>query len=174
VKLVIFNDYPLGLVAADATSIADVSAALPNGHDSDPVGAGWWIRLCRDLHALRPALQAEADKARVLPLNEVQLRPPVLNPGKIIACASNYADHAEEMIGPAGVFNRTTGTEPAAWLFEFDVFLKAPSSVSGPADAVILPDTPQTRFPLGTPCARTLTPETSRWVSPASSPTPPV
>jgi 2-keto-4-pentenoate hydratase/2-oxohepta-3-ene-1,7-dioic acid hydratase in catechol pathway len=33
--------------------------------------------------------------------------------------------------------------ELPAWMFEFDVFLKAPSSIVGPSDIVLLPDAPE-------------------------------
>jgi len=68
----------------------------------------------------------------------VRLRAPVLNPGKIVACAVNYAEHVAEM---ASVHQRVGGDRPA-WLMRFDVFLKAPSSIVGPADAVVLPPVP--------------------------------
>jgi 2-keto-4-pentenoate hydratase/2-oxohepta-3-ene-1,7-dioic acid hydratase in catechol pathway len=55
-------------------------------------------------------------------LSEVRLLPPVL-PSKIFALAHNYRDH----LG---------GREPPA---EPQVFLKVPSSISGPEDAILLP-----------------------------------
>ena len=60
VKLAIFDDYRLGVVSSDRTAVADVTAALPWPHDPDPLGAGWWVRLCRDFAALRPRLEAAA------------------------------------------------------------------------------------------------------------------
>nr|WP_275585703.1 fumarylacetoacetate hydrolase family protein [Geodermatophilus sabuli] len=63
------------------------------------------------------------------------MRAPVLGPSKVIAAASNYGDHVAEM---HGVQQRTLG-RVEAWMMEFDVFLKAPSSIIGPGSAVVLP-----------------------------------
>ncbi len=137
-KLAIFDDMRLGVVSGDERSVVDVTAALPWPHDPDPVGAGWWVRLCRDLGSLRARLETAASGGRARPLSEVRLRASVLNPGKVVACASNYAEHVAEM---GSVQERVGGARPA-WLTRFDVFLKAPSSIVGPADAVVLPPGP--------------------------------
>ena len=74
-----------------------------------------------------------------MPVADVRLRPPVLNPGKLIATASNYGDHVAEMRDV--VLERVSGhVDP--WLLDFDVFLKATSSIVGPGDAVVLPHGP--------------------------------
>lgn len=132
-KLALFDDYRLGVVSADGRQIADVTAALPELHDPEPLGAGWWLRLCRDFAALRPRLEQAARMVAARPLDAVQLRAPVLNPSKIVACASNYGAHVAEMRESA---------QANAWLLEFDVFLKAPSAISGPRDPVVLPSEP--------------------------------
>ena len=137
-KLAIFDDMRVGVVSVDQRSIVDVTAALPWPHDPDPVGAGWWVRLCRDLASLRMPLEEAARGRRATPISKAKLRAPVLNPGKIVACAVNYAEHAAEM---AAVHERVGGDRPA-WLMKFGVFLKAPSSIIGPADAVVLPPVP--------------------------------
>jgi 2-keto-4-pentenoate hydratase/2-oxohepta-3-ene-1,7-dioic acid hydratase in catechol pathway len=63
----------------------------------------------------------------------------VLNPGKVIATASNYRDHVAEMRDE--VLERVAG-HVDSWLLDFDVFLKATSSIVGPEDAVVMPSTP--------------------------------
>jgi 2-keto-4-pentenoate hydratase/2-oxohepta-3-ene-1,7-dioic acid hydratase in catechol pathway len=131
-KLALFNEHRLGLVAGGG--LVDVTGALPWRHDPDPLTAGWWRRLCRDLAAVRPAL-LDAAGGEVIPLEAVRLRAPVLGPSKVVATASNYAAHVEEM---HGVQERTLG-RVESWMMRFDVFLKAPSSISGPADDVVLP-----------------------------------
>ncbi|MET7527876.1 fumarylacetoacetate hydrolase family protein [Streptomyces sp. NPDC005248] len=131
-KLALFGENRLGVVTDDG--VVDVTAVLP-AHDPDPVTAGWWRALCRDFHALRPELEAAAKAGPALPLNGVRLRAPVLNPSKIIACACNYRDHVAEM---HDVQQRTLG-HIESWMMDFDVFLKAPSSISGPADNIVLP-----------------------------------
>jgi 2-keto-4-pentenoate hydratase/2-oxohepta-3-ene-1,7-dioic acid hydratase in catechol pathway len=147
-KLAIFDDHRLGVVTGDGNGsgggngtgggpggLVDVTAALPWPHDADPLTAGWWRRLCRDLPAVRDDLLRAAKNGPVVALDAVRLRAPVLNPSKIVAAASNYADHVAEM---HGVQERTLG-RVEAWMMNFDVFLKAPSAVSGPADDIVLP-----------------------------------
>jgi 2-keto-4-pentenoate hydratase/2-oxohepta-3-ene-1,7-dioic acid hydratase in catechol pathway len=138
-KLALFDDWRLGAVSPDANAIVDLTPALPWPHDPDPTGNGSWIRLCRDFAQLRPRLLDEAATLPQRPLTEVTLRPPALNPTKIVACASNYSDHVTEMRQTV-MPEQTAG--PGSWLLDFDVFLKAPSSLCGPGDAVHIPAEP--------------------------------
>ena len=134
-RLALFDDYRLGVVAGErGEQITDVTGALP-GYDADPVGAGWWRALCRDFAGLRPGLEAAAAAGPRLDLTAVRLRAPALNPSKVIACASNYRAHVEEM---HEVQRRTLG-HVEDWMMNFDVFLKAPSAISGPGDDIVLP-----------------------------------
>jgi 2-keto-4-pentenoate hydratase/2-oxohepta-3-ene-1,7-dioic acid hydratase in catechol pathway len=145
-KLAIFDGHRLGVVTdgdedggddggGGGGGLADVTGALPWPHDPDPLTAGWWRRLCRGLPGIRAELTRAAKEGPVRPLDEVRLRAPALNPSKIVAAASNYADHVVEM---HGVQERTLGrVEP--WMMNFDVFLKAPSAISGPEDDIVLP-----------------------------------
>ncbi|GAB2837729.1 fumarylacetoacetate hydrolase family protein [Actinoallomurus bryophytorum] len=132
-KLALFDDRRLGAVTADG--IVDVTEALPWPHDADPLTAGWWRRLCRDFDAVRPGLEEAAARGTARPAEGVRLLAPALNPSKIVACASNYAAHVEEM---HGVQERTLGGVES-WMMNFDVFLKAPSSMSGPREDIVLP-----------------------------------
>lgn len=134
-RLAILERLRLGVVTGD--EVADVTGALPWWHDADPLTAGWWRRLCRDFDLLRPALDAAAGDPSTprTRLREARLLAPVLNPSKIVAAASNYRGHVAEM---HEVQRRTIGSvEP--WMMEFDVFLKAPSSIAGPGDDIRLP-----------------------------------
>jgi 2-keto-4-pentenoate hydratase/2-oxohepta-3-ene-1,7-dioic acid hydratase in catechol pathway len=135
VRLAVLEGLRLGVLTGD--EVADVTGALPWPHDPDPLTAGWWRRLCRDFELVRPALAAAAaDPASPrIPLDEARLLAPAVNPSKIVAAASNYAAHVAEM---HEVQERTLGAvEP--WMMEFDVFLKAPSSIAGPRDDIWLP-----------------------------------
>lgn len=132
-RLAIFDELRLGVVVHGG--IVDVTDALPWAHDPDPLTAGWWRRLCRDFDKVREVLAAAAGRGNVLPLDGVRLRAPVLNPSKIVASACNYREHVEEM---HGVQERTLG-HVESWMMNFDVFLKAPSSIIGPQDDVVLP-----------------------------------
>jgi len=135
VRLAILDGLRLGVVLRD--EVADVTGALPWTHDDDPLTAGWWRALCRDLDLVRPALAQAAEDPSVprIALADARLRAPAVNPSKIVAAASNYAGHVAEM---HQVQRRTLGRiEP--WMMEFDVFLKAPSSICGPEEYISLP-----------------------------------
>lgn len=132
-RLALFNGHRLGVVRDDG--IVDVTAALPMPHDGNPLTAGWWRVLARDFDGLKATIEEAAAEGRSTPIADVRLDAPVLNPSKIIACASNYREHVEEM---HGVQNRTLG-EVHAWMMDFDIFLKAPSSIIGPASPIRLP-----------------------------------
>lgn len=132
-KLTVFDQYRLGAVVEGG--VVDVTDALPWPHDPDPVTAGWWRHLCRDLDTVSDTLAAAAAAGPVVPLDQVTLRAPVVNPSKIIAAASNYGAHVAEM---HGVQERTLG-RVESWMMEFDVFLKSPSAISGPSDDIVLP-----------------------------------
>lgn len=149
-KLALFDDNRLGVVttSADGDSIVDVTAALPWPHDPDPLTAGWWGALCRDFGDLLSAVAA-ASEGRPRPVSEVALCAPVLGPTKVIAAASNYGEHVAEM---HGVQERTLG-RVEAWMMDFDVFLKAPSSIVGPGPRSCCR---QTWWPLGTRCTTSL------------------
>jgi 2-keto-4-pentenoate hydratase/2-oxohepta-3-ene-1,7-dioic acid hydratase in catechol pathway len=138
VRLAILEGLRLGVLTGDElTEVTDVTGALPWPHDPDPLTAGWWRRLCRDFELVRPALAAAAadPSSPRIPLDEARLLAPAVNPSKIVAAASNYAAHVAEM---HEVQRRTLGGVEA-WMMEFDVFLKAPSSIAGPRDDIWLP-----------------------------------
>jgi 2-keto-4-pentenoate hydratase/2-oxohepta-3-ene-1,7-dioic acid hydratase in catechol pathway len=133
VRLALFDAARLGVVTGD--TIVDVTDALPWPHDPDPVTAGWWRALCRDYPSLAPALRDAAAAGPARPVNEVALRAPALGPSKVLASACNYGEHVTEM---HGVQERTLG-RVESWMMDFDVFLKAPSSIVGPGAGIVLP-----------------------------------
>jgi 2-keto-4-pentenoate hydratase/2-oxohepta-3-ene-1,7-dioic acid hydratase in catechol pathway len=135
VRIAILDGLRLGVVSGD--QVVDVTGALPWPHEPDPLTAGWWRALCRDLDVLRPALAAAASDpaAPRVAVGDARLLAPVINPSKIVAAASNYAGHVAEM---HEVQRRTLG-EVRQWMMGFDVFLKAPSSIAGPGDEITLP-----------------------------------
>jgi 2-keto-4-pentenoate hydratase/2-oxohepta-3-ene-1,7-dioic acid hydratase in catechol pathway len=135
-KLALFDDWRPGAVDVEAQSITDLTAAVPGSGDGDTFGAGWWVRMCRDFESLRPACDAARASGETRALADVTLRAPVLNPGKLIATASNYGEHVVEMRDI--VLDRVAG-HVDEWLLDFDVFLKATSSIIGPDETVTLP-----------------------------------
>jgi 2-keto-4-pentenoate hydratase/2-oxohepta-3-ene-1,7-dioic acid hydratase in catechol pathway len=136
-KLALFDDARLGVVTSSAGGdvVVDVTEALPWPHDADPLTAGWWRMLCRDFGTLAPALQAAVAQGTPRPVAELVLRAPVLGPTKVVAAACNYGAHVSEM---HDVQERTLG-DVEAWMMDFDVFLKSPSSIIGPGADIVLP-----------------------------------
>ncbi len=132
-KLALFNTYRLGVVITD-TDVVDVTDAVP-GYTDDTLVAGWWRGLCRDFAAIKPEIERIAQSGERISIDSVTLRAPALNPSKIIAAASNYRAHVEEM---HGVQERTLG-KVEKWMMDFDVFLKAPSSLADPGTDIVLP-----------------------------------
>jgi len=130
VRVCLFDERRVGVLASDG-SLVDVTSAVP-GWSPDPL-SGFFVRLCRDFTDVRPAMERAAVSGPTIRLDEVRLLAPVLNPSKVIAAAMNYAAHRTEMEQRADRSNLD-------WRMEFDVFLKAPSSIIGPQDAVDLPD----------------------------------
>lgn len=126
-KLAIFEDNRLGVI--ESGQIIDVTAALP--HWDNGYAPNWWLRMCHNFDELRPRIESEAARGQGVPLSQVTLQAPVLWPQKIVAAAANYAAHVSEMAA--------LGPYPA-WMLEFSVFLKAPSSIIGPGAVIHLPN----------------------------------
>ncbi|HTI67926.1 MAG TPA: fumarylacetoacetate hydrolase family protein [Caulobacteraceae bacterium] len=121
-KLASFDDNRIGVVKGDR--IVDVSDVV-GGVDGvwPPVAM---TRLIADFERRRPAIEAAVASQSGEPLSGVRLGTPVPWPSKIVAYPANYHAHAEEM-----------GREYRANTQGF--FLKPPSSLSGPADPIVLP-----------------------------------
>jgi len=119
-KLCRFDADRLGVVEDDC--IRDVSPVL----DLLPVprwGAPAGDVLVAHLDLLRPAIDAALVGAPRIALDQVRLLSPVASPGKVVAVRRNYRVDGEGDSGSA------------------ELFLKASSSVAGPADGIAL------RFP---------------------------
>jgi 2-keto-4-pentenoate hydratase/2-oxohepta-3-ene-1,7-dioic acid hydratase in catechol pathway len=141
-KLCRFNHDRLGCIEGDV--VIDVTAAL----DALPV-LRWPILLgdpvVRHLGILREAVDLARRGAQRYALSEVRLHSPLTNPSKVMAAPANYRLHVEHDTKDAGVdagVHRAAleGIErPAEY---YGLFLKAGSSVVGPAEGVqvILPD----------------------------------
>lgn len=126
-----FDDNRIGLLVDG--SVRDVSAVLSRlpthtypfpTHDV----------LIEALPGLRKELLTEAAKAKPLSLDRVSLRSPVANSGKLIAAPVNYPAHLEEAIADPATFSR----EHVRRIEETGLFLKASSSLIGPADPIVL------------------------------------
>ncbi|HEX2828083.1 MAG TPA: fumarylacetoacetate hydrolase family protein [Burkholderiales bacterium] len=75
-----------------------------------------------DFDRLRPQLERRAADGDATPLENVQLRPPLPRPGKILACIANYWEHGALAARP------------------LNMFLKNPDAVIGPGDTIVLPE----------------------------------
>lgn len=80
---------------------------------------------------LGPQIEAALPKIQPLALQEVRLRAPVPRPSKIIAAPVNYLNHQSEMNAQ---FNNAPFT-----IEKLKLFLKAPSSIIGPGETILLP-----------------------------------
>lgn len=119
-KLCRFDADRLGVVeAACVRDVTQVLERLPAHRWPAPVGDA----LVAHLRDLRPFIEAAWERAPCIDLARVSLRSPVANPGKVIAVRGNYR----------GAGGDGTGIPTAP-----DLFLKAATSVAGPADGIAL------------------------------------
>lgn len=123
-KLVRFDGGKLGLL--DGGNVHDITALAG-------VASKMWppiemLNLIRNFDALGAGLEA-AKRSAGTPLADVRLEAPVVWPNKLLAYPVNYTAHGTEM-----------KSKNRADLNGF--FVKASSSLSGPADPILLPDLP--------------------------------
>ena len=124
-KLAFFDDYKLGVVKGDG--IVDISAVV---RDIPHTGPGNLISgLVEHFAAWHGKLDAAASAGKPIPLAGVKLRAPLPKPGNIACMAVNYMEDG-------------TRSAPAP----LNGFHKAPSSIIGPNETMILPDVPATIF----------------------------
>jgi len=110
-------------VFADSRLPSDALAFLRRGPDAFDAAHEALAFVERALERYDPPDLAHAGVLE--PRAAVRLCAPVARPGKIVAVARNYADHAAE-----------SGASPPS---EPVLFLKAPSAVAGPGDEILLP-----------------------------------
>ena len=129
-KLVTFDNGRIGIVSdGRLVDVSDLASVVPGAWP--PVGM---VRFIAEFPALRPAL-ADALRTRTsVALEEVRLAASVQWPNKVIAFPANYHAHIEEMKHGAG--SGVISTYKASGQ---GFFLKANSSLSGPADGIVLP-----------------------------------
>lgn len=132
-----FDDDRVGVVTGDElVDVTDVAAALPPVRWPLPRG-DLFVAALADL---RPELERRSATGERRRLADVRLLSPVANPGKIIAAPVNYALHLDESRKDTGInFGSHVKT-----IDEYGVFLKATSSLVGPAEGVVA-DRPERR-----------------------------
>ncbi len=124
-KIVSFNGNRIGLVEKDR--VIDVTEAAGIDPASwPPVGM---VQTIARWEELRLAIEARRGEAGI-PLIDARLEAPVRWPNKLIAFPANYHDHIKEM--KENVISKANAKGQG-------FFLKANSSISGPADPVVLP-----------------------------------
>ena len=124
-KLVLHNGNKLGILKGER--VIDASGLFAGRELRFPLTQ---MHLAiEEYESLKPKLEQLAASGTGVPLSEVRLEAPMPSPTKLIGAFSNYRRHTKEMRGPDGV-----QAEP-------DILLKAPSSIVGPADAILLPKT---------------------------------
>ena len=123
-KLAFFDDFKLGVVKGD--TIVDVSSVVRDISHTDP--GNLISGLIERFAAYRPRLQ-DAANAQGVPVASVRMRPPLPRPGNLVCMAVNYMENG-------------TLPKPAP----INAFHKAPTSIIGPGDTMVLPDVPATIF----------------------------
>jgi len=130
-RLARFDDNRLGLVDGDC--LRDVSAALdvlPAVRYPIPPGD----LLIARLDAVLARARDIAPSSPRLPLNDIVLRSPVANPGKVVAAPVNYQKHLDEVRDDAELHHDNAITT----IHRAGLFLKAASSVVGAGDGIAL------------------------------------
>lgn len=130
-KICFFDDNRLGVVIGD--KVHDVTSVLAQLPACRPPFPRHDI-IIEALPGLLPALQAAADQTPGKPIDAVQFRAPVMNPGKVVAAPINYLAHMEETMADPVTFSQAQVTR----IQETGMFLKATSSIIGPAEGIRL------------------------------------
>jgi 2-keto-4-pentenoate hydratase/2-oxohepta-3-ene-1,7-dioic acid hydratase in catechol pathway len=123
-KLAYFDDFRLGVVAGDSVvDVTSILADLPHRDRFDLMAS-----LIPVFDRYKPRL-AEAAKGKGVPLASVRIRPPLPRPSTFDCMAVNYMeDGTRDAPAPINAFN------------------KAPSTIIGPGDTMVLGDIPATCF----------------------------
>lgn len=130
-RLCRFDDNRLGVVDGDLIrDVSHILDSLPAVRyplpDHDPLIAA--------LPRLLPEIRESLASAPTLNLADVKLLPPVASPRKIIAAPVNYRQHIEEALTDAEIHHGQTILP----IDKAGLFLKATSSLAGPADTVMI------------------------------------
>jgi len=125
-RIALFNDNQIGI--AYNSGIVDVSQVLKwnNVRPQESL-----IEFMGNFEDLKPTIEKALSTLPLIPLNKVVLRAPVPNPSKIVAAPVNYRLHQDEMNEQ---FSNAEFT-----IEKLGFFLKAPSSIIGPNDTVLVP-----------------------------------
>ena len=123
-KIVLFNDYRLGIIRDN--QVVDAMGALDGLQFRRPQDMIEEVIINWD--TLKPKIQAAIEGKEGVAIDSVKLKPPVPRPPKLICAAVNYLEFGQR--------------EPAV----LDAFLKSPTAVVGTGDTCELPPAPVTVF----------------------------
>ncbi len=119
------DDYRLCVLKDEqGVDITDVVKDLPHLHREDLMTA-----LIADFGSYRDKIASHVEKTSGKPIEDLRVRAPLPRPRNMVCMARNYMESG-------------TLSEPDA----INAFHKAPNSVIGPGDTMILPDAPATNF----------------------------
>lgn len=127
-RLVSFDGGRIGVVAGD--DLVDVSALAPVPVEVWPPVA--MVAFIAQFDALRPRVEQYVAGGPRRKLSSVRLECPIQWPNKVIAYPANYHAHVAEMITGTGLISTYKADGQG-------FFLKSNSSLSGPADPIVLP-----------------------------------
>ena len=122
-KLVLFNDFVPGVLKGDR--VVDISSAV---EDIPRVnGQTLMAGIIERFDSFRDSIESLVSSSDGVPIDQVRLRAPLPEPGRLACMAGNYM-------------------EGAKLVSDRDAFLKSPSSVIGDGDTIVLPDCPAPHF----------------------------
>jgi 2-keto-4-pentenoate hydratase/2-oxohepta-3-ene-1,7-dioic acid hydratase in catechol pathway len=125
VKILYFDDFRLGVLNGDnVVDVSDVVKDIPHTGPHNLISG-----LIERFADYRGKLEKAAASGKGVPVSKVRIRPPLPKPVTIDCMAVNYMEDG-------------TRTEPAP----INAFHKAPSSIIGHGDTMVLPDIPATVF----------------------------
>jgi 2-keto-4-pentenoate hydratase/2-oxohepta-3-ene-1,7-dioic acid hydratase in catechol pathway len=128
-KITSFNQGRIGIV--DGDGIADVSVVA--GHDPMAWPQTGMLRFIASFNELKPRIVEKLRTAERMPLSGALLNCPIVWPNKVIAYPANYHAHIGEMKTGTGLISKFDASGQG-------FFLKSNSSLSGPAEPIVLPD----------------------------------
>lgn len=124
-KIIFFDDFRLGVLSGDqVVDVSDKVTDIPMVGPHDLING-----LIENFENYRSVFEAAAASGDGVPLDGVRIRPPLPRPINIDCMAVNYMEDG-------------TRSEPAP----INAFTKAPNSIIGPDDTMVLQDIPATVF----------------------------
>ena len=124
-KIIFFDDFRLGVLSGDqVVDVSDKVTEIPMVGPHDLING-----LIENFENYRSVFEAAAASGDGVPLDGVRIRPPLPRPINIDCMAVNYMEDG-------------TRSEPAP----INAFTKAPNSIIGPDDTMVLQDIPATVF----------------------------